>query len=38
LIPELWHTLNAGTPDMLYPGKDHIYGGIVGNYAKAVDG
>jgi hypothetical protein len=31
LIPELWHTLNAQSPDELYPGQGHVYGGIVGN-------
>lgn len=36
LIPELWHTLNAQSPDELYPGKGQIYGGIVGNIAEAI--
>jgi hypothetical protein len=36
LIPELWHTLNAQSPDELYPGKGQIFGGIVGNVAEAI--
>ncbi|CAM5999589.1 unnamed protein product [Sphagnum balticum] len=35
LMPELWHTLDAQTPDKLYPSKGMIYGGIVGNFAEA---
>jgi len=35
LMPELWHTLDAQSPDKLYPGKRMIYGGIVGNRVEA---
>jgi hypothetical protein len=31
LIPELWHTLGAQSPDELYPGQGQVCKCIVGN-------
>jgi hypothetical protein len=36
LIPELWHTLNAQSPDELYRGKGKIYGGILGDNQEEI--